>query len=116
MATKRKRSAKKKNNDKKTYYASFSVILIILLIITVCQLGIVGEYTDAGFNCLFGSCRYFTYFVLLLAAFYLATHLKFPFTKRMFGYILLQFGLLFLLHSILYLSNQSKTENYYTFK
>src|SRR5699024_2837962 len=63
-----------------------------------------------------GTSRYFTYFVLLLAAFYLATHLKFPFTKRMFGYILLQFGLLFLLHSILYLSNQSKTENYYTFK
>ena len=116
MATKRKRSAKKKNNDKKTYYASFSLILIILLIITVFQLGIVGEYTDAGFNFLFGTSRYFTYFVLLLAAFYLATHLKFPFTKRMFGYILLQFGLLFLLHSILYLSNQSKTENYYTFK
>jgi hypothetical protein len=50
MATKRKRTAKKKNNDKKTYYASFALIIIILLIITVFQLGLVGEYTDAVFN------------------------------------------------------------------
>lgn len=60
MATKRKRTAKKKNNDKKTYYASFALIIIILLIITVFQLGLVGEYTDAVFNFLFGTSRYFT--------------------------------------------------------
>ena len=102
MATKRKRTAKKKNNDKKTYYASFALIIIILLIITAFQLGLVGEYADAGFNFLFGTSRYFTYLVLLLASFYLATHLKFPFTKRMLGYLMMQFGLLFLLHSILY--------------
>lgn len=116
MATKRKRTAKKKNSDKKTYYASFALIIIILLIITVFQLGLVGEYADAVFNFLFGTSRYFTYLVLLLASFYLATHLKFPFTKRMLGYLMMQFGLLFLLHSILYLSNRARTDNYYTFK
>lgn len=115
MATKRKRTAKKKNNDKKTYYASFALIIIILLIITVFQLGLVGEYADAVFNFLFGTSRYFTYLVLLLASFYLATHLKFPFTKRMLGYSMMQFGLLFLLHSILYLSDRSRTDSYYTF-
>ena len=115
MATKRKRTTKKKNNDKKTYYASFSLILIILLIITVFSLGVVGEYSDAGFNYLFGTSRYFTYFVLLLAAFYLATNLKFPFTKRMFGYTLMQFGLLFFLHSILYLTDRGRTDSYYSF-
>lgn len=116
MATKRKRTTKKKKNDKKTYYASFSLILIILLIITVFSLGVVGEYLDAGFNYLFGSSRYFTYFVLLFAAFYLATNLKFPFTKRMFGYTLMQFGLLFFLHSILYLTNRALTDSYYSFQ
>ncbi|MGO1923941.1 MAG: DNA translocase FtsK, partial [Jeotgalicoccus sp.] len=116
MATKRKRTAKKKNNDKKTYYASFALIIIILLIITVFQLGLVGEYADAVFNFLFGTSRYFTYLVLLLASFYLATHLKFPFTKRMLGYLMMQFGLLFLLHSILYLSDRARTDSYYTFK
>ena len=115
MATKRKRTAKKKNNDKKTYYASFALIIIILLIITVFQLGLVGEYTDAVFNFLFGTSRYFTYLVLLLASFYLATHLKFPFTKRMLGYLMMQFGLLFLLHSILYLSDRPRTDNYFNF-
>ena len=115
MATKRKRTAKKKNNDKKTYYASFALIIIILLIITVFQLGLVGEYTDAVFNFLFGTSRYFTYLVLLLASFYLATHLKFPFTKRMLGYLMMQFGLLFLLHSILYLSDRPRTDNYFSF-
>ena len=115
MATKRKRTAKKKNNDKKTYYASFALLIIILLIITVFQLGLVGEYSDAVFNFLFGTSRYFTYLVLLLASFYLATHLKFPFTKRMLGYLMMQFGLLFLLHSILYLSDRGRTDNYFTF-
>lgn len=115
MATKRKRTAKKKNNDKKTYYASFALIIIILLIITAFQLGLVGEYADAGFNFLFGTSRYFTYLVLLLASFYLATHLKFPFTKRMLGYLMMQFGLLFLLHSILYLSDRQRIDSYYTF-
>lgn len=115
MATKRKRTTKKKSNDKKTYYASFALVIIILLIITVFQLGVVGEYTDAAFNFLFGSSRYFTYLVLLLASFYLATHLKFPFTKRMLGYMMMQFGLLFLMHSILFLSNQARTNNYFTF-
>ena len=116
MATKRKRTAKKKNNDKKTYYASFALLIIILLIITVFQLGLVGEYADAAFNFLFGTSRYFTYLVLLLASFYLATHLKFPFTKRMLGYLMMQFGLLFLLHSILYLSDRGRTDRYFTFE
>src|SRR5699024_4301084 len=95
MATKRKRTAKKKNNDKKTYYASFALIIIILLIITALQLGLVGQ--DAN------------------ASFYLATHLKFPFTKRMLCYLMMQFGLLFLLHSILYLSDRQRIDSYYTF-
>src|SRR5699024_6208187 len=38
-----------------------------------------------------------------------------PLTKRMSGYLLFQFGLLFLLHSILFLSNKPRTESYFTF-
>src|SRR5699024_8681867 len=40
---------------------------------------------------------------------------KVPLTKRMSGYLLFQFGLLFLLHSILFLSNKPRTESYFTF-
>lgn len=122
MATKRKKStkrttkttAKKKNN--RTYYAITAFVLVVLMVITAFQLGIVGEYLDSFFAYIFGLSRYFTYLVIVLLSLYLATEQKFPFTRRMGGYLLLQFGLLFLFHSILFMSDRPRIESFYTFR
>lgn len=110
MARKRKKT--KKNN--RTYYSISAFILIVVLFITVFQLGVIGTYIDAFFAYLFGTSRYFTYLIMFLASIYLAAEQKIPLTKRMSGYILLQFGLLFLFHSILYMTNRGRIENYFT--
>ncbi|WP_020008632.1 FtsK/SpoIIIE family DNA translocase [Salinicoccus albus] len=110
MARKRKKT--KKNN--RTYYSISAFILIVILFISVFQLGVIGTYIDAFFAYLFGTSRYFTYLIMFLASIYLAAEQKIPFTKRMTGYILLQFGLLFLFHSILYMANRARIENYFT--
>ncbi|WP_411844097.1 DNA translocase FtsK [Salinicoccus sp. HZC-1] len=115
MAGKRKkttRTKKKKNN--RTYYSISAFAIIVVLFITIFQLGVIGAYIDAFFAYLFGTSRYFTYLILFLTSIYLAAEHKIPFTRRMGGYLLLQFGLLFLFHSLLYITNRSRIENYFT--
>lgn len=114
MARKRKKTTKKKQNNR-TYYSISAFILIVVLFITIFQLGVIGTYIDAFFAYFFGTSRYFTYLILFLAGIYLAAEQKIPFTRRMGGYLLLQFGLLFLFHSILYITNRGRIENYFTF-
>jgi S-DNA-T family DNA segregation ATPase FtsK/SpoIIIE len=121
MAAKRKKSTKrttKRTNNKKnnrTYYAITAFVLIILTVITAFQLGVVGEYIDSFFAYVFGLSRYFTYLVIVLLSVYLATEQKIPFTRRMGGYFLLQFGLLFLFHSILYMTARERIESFFSF-
>lgn len=115
MARKRKKTAKtKRKQDNRTYYSISAFVLIVILFITIFQLGVVGAYIDALFAYLFGTSRYFTYLILFLAGIYLAAEQKIPFTRRMGGYLLLQFGLLFLFHSLLYIMNRERIENYFT--
>lgn len=114
MARKRKKTTKKKQNNR-TYYSISAFIIIVVLFITIFQLGVIGAYIDAFFAYLFGTSRYFTYLLLFLASIYLAAEQKIPFTRRMGGYLLLQFGLLFLFHSMLYITNRGRIENYFTF-
>ena len=115
MARKRKKTTKtKRKRNNRTYYSISAFILIVILFITIFQLGVVGAYIDALFAYLFGTSRYFTYLILFLAGIYLAAEQKIPFTRRMGGYLLLQFGLLFLFHSLLYLMNRERIENYFT--
>src|SRR5699024_1258035 len=115
MAQKRKKTAKtKRKQDNRTYYSISAFVLIVILFITIFQLGVVGAYIDALFAYLFGTSRYFTYLILFLAGIYLAAEQKIPFTRRMGGYLLLQFGPLFLFYSLLYLMNRVRIENYIT--
>lgn len=115
MARKRKKTTKtKRKRNNRTYYSISAFILIVILFITIFQLGVVGAYIDALFAYLFGTSRYFTYLILFLAGIYLAAEQKIPFTRRMGGYLLLQFGLLFLSHSLLYIMNRERIENYFT--
>lgn len=115
MARKRKKTTKKKQNNR-TYYSISAFVIIVVLFITIFQLGVIGTYIDAFFAYLFGTSRYFTYLILFLASIYLAAEQKIPFTRRMGGYLLLQFGLLFLFHSLLYITNRPRIENYFTLR
>lgn len=112
----RKKSTKRsKKQDRQRYFALTSFLLLLLIFISVLQLGSVGTYIDSMFTYLFGSSRYFTYLIIILTSIYTAINHHFPFTKRMMGYVLLQFGLIYLFHSILYLTHRPLTEKFYTF-
>ncbi|MHC0552642.1 DNA translocase FtsK [Salinicoccus sp. CNSTN-B1] len=113
--TKKAGRAVRKKKDTRSYYSISAFILIVLLFITLFQLGAVGTYLDALFAYLFGTSRYFTYLMLFLMSIYLAAEQKLPLTRRMGGYLLLQFGLLFLFHSVLYITDRESIENFYTF-
>lgn len=118
MTSKRKKSTasrKKQKQNNKTYYSLLTFAFIVIIIIAILRLGAVGAFLDASVAYILGTSRYFTYIIAILAGIYIIRELKIPLTKRMSGYLLFQFGLLFLLHSILYLSNQPRTENYFTF-
>ena len=118
MTSKRKKSTthrKKQKQNNKTYYSLLTFAFIVIIIIAILRLGVVGAFLDAGVAYILGTSRYFTYIIAILAGIYMIREQKIPFTKRMSGYLLFQFGLLFLLHSILFLSNQPRTENYFTF-
>lgn len=118
MTSKRKKSTtnrKKQKQNNKTYYSLLTFAFIVIIIIAILRLGVVGAFLDASIAYILGTSRYFTYIIAILAGIYMIREQKIPFTKRMSGYLLFQFGLLFLLHSILFLSNQPRTENYYTF-
>ncbi len=118
MTSKRKKSStnrKSKKQNNKTYYSLMTFAFIMIIFIALLRLGIVGAFLDAGMAYVLGASRYFTYLVAIFAGVYMIREQKIPLTKRMGGYLLFQFGLLFLLHSVLYLSNQPRTENYYSF-
>lgn len=118
MTSKRKKSTtnrKKQKQNNKTYYSLLTFAFIVIIIIAILRLGVVGAFLDASVAYILGTSRYFTYIIAILAGIYMIREQKIPFTKRMSGYLLFQFGLLFLLHSILFLSNQPRTENYFTF-
>lgn len=118
MTSKRKKSStgkKSKKQNNKTYYSLMTFAFIVIIFIALLRLGIVGAFLDAGMAYVLGASRYFTYLVAVLAGVYMMREQKVPFTRRMGGYLLFQFGLLFLLHSVLYLTNQPRTENYYSF-
>lgn len=112
---KKQRKTKKKKKDNRSYYSISAFVLIVILFITIFQLGVIGTYIDAFFAYLFGTSRYFTYLMLFLMSIYLAGEQKIPFTRRMGGYILLQFGMLFLFHTLLYLLDRARIEDFYTF-
>lgn len=114
--TGRPRSKKKKNTNNRTYYSISAFILIVVLFITIFQLGVIGTYIDAFFAYLFGTSRYFTYLMLFLTSIYLAAEQKLPLTRRMGGYLLMQFGLLFLFHTLLYIVDRPRIEAFYTFQ
>lgn len=112
---KKKATRRKKKDERQTYYALTSFITLLLVFISLFQLGSFGEYIDSIFTYLFGTSKYFTYLIITLTSIYVAMNRNFPFTKRMFGYILLQFGLIFLFHSVLYLTNKPLINNFYSF-
>ena len=91
---KKQRKTKKKKKDNRSYYSISAFVLIVILFITIFQLGVIGTYIDAFFAYLFGTSRYFTYLMLFLMSIYLAGEQKIPLTRRMGGYVLLQFGML----------------------
>ncbi|CAM4226216.1 DNA segregation ATPase FtsK/SpoIIIE, S-DNA-T family [Lacicoccus alkaliphilus] len=118
MTSKRKKSStnkKRKKQNNKTYYSLMTFAFIVIIFIALLRLGVVGAFLDAGMAYVLGESRFFTYLVAVLAGVYMMREQKVPFTRRMGGYLLLQFGLLFLLHSVLYISNQPRTENFYSF-
>ncbi|SOC38052.1 DNA translocase FtsK [Salinicoccus kekensis] len=118
MTSKRKKSSTRKKGKKqnnKTYYSLMTFAFIVIILIALLRLGVVGAFLDAVMAYVLGASRYFTYLVAVLAGVYMMREQKVPFTRRMGGYLLFQFGLLFLLHSVLYLTNQPRTENYYSF-
>lgn len=118
MTSKRKKSTtnrKKQKQNNKTYYSLLTFAFIVIIIIAVLRLGVVGAFLDAGVAYILGTSRYFTYIIAILAGIYMIREQKVPLTRRMSGYLLFQFGLLFLLHSILFLSNQPRIESYFTF-
>lgn len=112
---KKKKKRRTKKSERQQYYALTSFIMLLIVFISVFQLGTLGEYIDSIFTYLFGISRYFTYIIIVLTSIYVAMNHNFPFTKRMFGYVLLQFGLIFLFHSVLYIKNRTLISNYYTF-
>lgn len=112
---KKKKKRRTKKNERQQYYALTSFIMLLIVFISIFQLGTLGEFIDSIFTYLFGLSRYFTYIIIVLTSIYVAMNHNFPFTKRMFGYILLQFGLIFLFHSVLYIKNRTLINNYYTF-
>ena len=118
MTSKRKKSTtnrKKQKQNNKTYYSLLTFAFIVIIIIAILRLGVVGAFLDASVAYILGTSRYFTYIIAILAGIYMIREQKVPLTKRMSGYLLFQFGLLFLLHSILFLSNKPRTERYFTF-
>ena len=112
---KKKKKRRTKKSERQQYYALTSFIMLLIVFISVFQLGTLGEYIDSIFTYLFGISRYFTYIIIVLTSIYVAMNHNFPFTKRMFGYVLLQFGLIFLFHSVLYIKKRTLISNYYTF-
>src|SRR5699024_9887436 len=115
LMAKKKKKRRTKKSERQQYYALTSFIMLLIVFISVFQLGTLGEYIDSIFTYLFGISRYFTYIIIVLTSIYVAMNHNFPFTKRMFGYVLLQFGLIFLFHSVLYIKNRTLISNYYTF-
>ncbi|CAD2076671.1 FtsK/SpoIIIE family DNA translocase [Phocicoccus pinnipedialis] len=112
----RKKSTRRsKKKDRQRYFALTSFVLILIILISFFQLGSVGSYIDSMFTYLFGTSRYFTYVIIVLTSIYVAMNHHFPFTRRMMGYVFLQFGFIYLFHSILYFTNRPLTKNYYTF-
>src|SRR5699024_10419305 len=117
MTSKRKKGTtnrKKQKQNNKTYYSLLTFAFIVIIIIAILRLGVVGAFLDASVAYILGTSRYFTYIIAILAGIYMIREQKVPLTKRMSGYRLFPFGLLFLLHSILFLSNKLRTSFYFT--
>lgn len=112
--SKRKSNTQRKQ-DNQTLLSIIAFVVIILMMITVFQLGQFGQVTDALFAYLFGSTRYLSYLLLVVFFVILASRNKFVFESRAVGFILLQISLIFLFHSILYVTNQPRVIEFYTF-
>lgn len=111
--SKRKSNAQRKQ-DNQTLLSIIAFVVIILMMITVFQLGQFGQVIDALFAYLFGSTRYLSYLLLVVFFVILASRNKFVFESRSVGFILLQISLIFLFHSILYVTNQPRVIEFYT--
>lgn len=112
--SKRKSNTQRKQ-DNQTLLSIIAFVVIILMMITVFQLGQFGQVTDALFAYLFGSTRYLSYLLLVVFFVILASRNKFVFEGRAVGFILLQISLIFLFHSILYVTNQPRVLEFYSF-
>lgn len=112
--SKRKSNTQRKQ-DNQTLLSIIAFVVIILMMITVFQLGQFGQVTDALFAYLFGSTRYLSYLLLVVFFVILASRNKFVFESRAVGFILLQISLIFLFHSILYVTNQPRVLEFYSF-
>src|SRR5699024_8682906 len=118
MTSKRKKNTTNRKQQKqctKTYYSLLTFAFIVIIFIAILRLGVVGAFLDASVAYILGTSRYFTYIIAILAGIYMIREQKVPLTKRMSGYLLFQFVLLFFLHSILLLSYKPRTVIYFSY-
>ncbi|SUM32806.1 DNA translocase [Staphylococcus gallinarum] len=90
---------KKKQTDSPLRYI-LAIAIFILVGLGAFQLGIVGTMIDSFFNYLFGTSRFLTYILVLIATVYMTYYKALPKTRRTVGAVVLQFALLFLMHII----------------
>lgn len=111
----KRKSATKKQQDNQTILSIIAFVVIVLMMVTIFQLGAFGQVIDGLFAYLFGSTRYLSYLLIVIFFTVLASRNKFVVSQRAVGFILLQISLIFIFHSILYVTNQAAVENFYTF-
>ncbi|MEJ7218023.1 DNA translocase FtsK [Staphylococcus gallinarum] len=100
---------KKKQTDSPLRYI-LAIAIFILVGLGAFQLGIVGTMIDSFFNYLFGTSRFLTYILVLIATVYMTYYKALPKTRRTVGAVVLQFALLFLMHIIFYFTNHTKAQ------
>lgn len=111
----RKKSTTKKQQDNQTILSIIAFVVIILTMVTIFQLGQFGQVIDGLFAYLFGSTRYLSYLLIVIFFTILASRNKFVISERAIGFVLLQISLIFIFHSILYVTNQPAVEDFYSF-
>lgn len=111
----KRKSTTKKQQDNQTILSIIAFVVIILTLVTVFQLGQFGQVIDGLFAYLFGSTRYLSYILIVVFFTILASRNRFVVSQRAIGFLLLHVGLIFIFHSILYVTNRVAVEDFYSF-
>lgn len=107
--TRKKSTNNKKKQDESPLRYIIAIVVFIAIILGIFQLGIIGTMIDSFFNYLFGTSRYLTYILILIATVFITYYKALPKTRRTTGAFVLQIALLLVTQVVYYFSHKAQS-------